>query len=168
LFNEAKLFVYREVWEMRKINPELQERLGKLISSMGYEYVGCEQVPQGRRFVFRIYVDRPNGVTVDDCTLVSRQVSAMMDVMDIFNGGYTLEVSSPGLDRPLFVIEHFQKYLGKRVKVRVVVPVNQRRQFKGVLREVVGDDIYLKMDETDEEVKLSFDNIEKAHLISEL
>lgn len=153
---------------MRKIDPELNERLVKLISSMGYEFVGCEQVPQGRQFVFRIYVDRPNGITVGDCSLISRQVSAMLDVVDVFQGRYTLEVSSPGLDRPLFEIEHFRQFVGKKVKIRLGIPVNQRRQYKGILQQVVGEDIYLKLDDTDEEVKFSFDNIEKAHLISEL
>ncbi len=104
---------------MRKIDPILHERLAQLIGAMGYELVGCEHVPQGRQMLFRIYIDSAKGVTVDDCSQVSRQVSAMLDVEDPFQGRYVLEVSSPGIDRPLFEIEHYQKYVGKRVKVRL-------------------------------------------------
>lgn len=153
---------------MRQLDPELQERLDKLISSMSYELVGCEKLPQGRGFLFRIYIDRPNGVTVDDCSLVSRQVSAMLDVMDIFHDKYTLEVSSPGIDRPLFTIDHFHKHIGNLVKVRLLIPVAQKRQLKGRLQQVEGDEIALKIDDTGEVIKVTFDNIDKAHLINEL
>lgn len=152
---------------MKQLDPELQERLEKLISSMGYELVGCEKLAQGRGFLFRIYIDRPNGVTVDDCSLVSKQVSAMFDVMDIFHDKYTLEVSSPGIDRPLFTLDHFRKYIGNLVKVRLVVPVGNTRQLKGRLQQVEGDELTLKL-ETGEMIKVAFDNLDKAHLINEL
>lgn len=153
---------------MRKIDPVLHERLVTLISSMGYELVGCELLPQGRQVLFRIYIDSPGGVTVDDCSKVSYQVSAMMDVEDPIQGSYSLEVSSPGIDRPLFELEQYQRYIGKRVKIRLYSPVNQRRQFKGVLQSVQGEDIYLLTDETKEAVKLPFSLIEKANLIGDI
>ncbi len=84
---------------MTKISPALQERLEKLIDSMGYGFVGVEILSQGRQMLFRLYIDTPTGVTLDDCARVSRQVSAMLDVEDLFQGKYTLEVSSPGIDR---------------------------------------------------------------------
>lgn len=154
---------------MKRLDPELHERLDKLISSMGYELVGCEKLPQGRGFLFRIYIDRPNGVTVDDCSLVSKQVSAMFDVMDLFHDKYTLEVSSPGIDRPLFTIGHFGKYIGQLVKIRLMLPMaGQKRQLKGRLQQVEGDEIVLKLDDTGEIMKVTFDNIDKANLINEL
>jgi ribosome maturation factor RimP len=153
---------------MKKIDPVLHERLSQLIGSMGYELVGCETVPQGRQMIFRIYIDSPKGVTVDDCSRVSRQVGAMMDVEDPFESRYALEVSSPGIDRPLFEIEHYRKYIGKRIKLKLYSPVNQRRQFKGVLQRVEGEDIFLLVDDTEQEVKLSYSMIEKASLVGEI
>lgn len=153
---------------MRKIDPKLHEQLVKLISSMGYELVGCETIPQGRQMTFRIYIDSPKGVSVDDCSLVSRQVGAMMDVANPFQANYALEVSSPGIDRPLFELEHFIKFVGKQIKLKLYSPVNQRRQYKGLLQRVEGEDIYLFVPDLEQEVKLSFSNIEKASLIGEV
>lgn len=153
---------------MRKIDPVLHEQLVTLITSMGYELVGCELQPQGRQMTFRMYIDGKNGVTLEDCSLVSHQVSAMLDVMDPIQARYSLEVSSPGIDRPLFEIEHFQRFVGSKVKIKLYSPINQRRQFKGVLSRVEGTDIYLQIEEAEEEVKLPFSAIEKANLIGEV
>lgn len=153
---------------MRKIDPVLHERLATLISSMGYELVGCEMVPQGRQMVFRIYIDSETGVTADGCAQVSYQVSAMMDVEDPIQSRYSLEVSSPGIDRPLFEIEHYRKYIGKTVKIRLYAPINQRRQFKGILQRVEGEDIYLLVDGVEQEIKLPFSAIEKGNLVGDV
>ena len=153
---------------MRKIDPVLHERLATLISSMGYELVGCEMVPQGRQMVFRIYIDSETGVTADGCAQVSYQVSAMMDVEDPIQSRYSLEVSSPGIDRPLFEIEHYRKYIGKTVKIRLYAPINQRRQYKGILQRVEGEDIYLLVDGIEQEVKLPFSAIEKGNLVGDV
>lgn len=153
---------------MRKIDPVLHERLVTLISSMGYELVGCELLSQGRQTIFRIYIDSERGVTVEDCSRVSRQVSAMMDVEDPIQSGYSLEVSSPGVDRPLFEIEHFRRYIGKQVKIRLHSPINQRRQYKGILQRVEGEDITLLVEELEHEVIVPFSLIEKANLISDI
>lgn len=152
---------------MRHIDPVLHEQIETLIVSMGYELVGCEVLPQGRQMVFRIYIDKSNGVTLDDCSLVSSQVSAMMDVQDPIHARYYLEVSSPGIDRPLFEIKHFHQYIGKLVRVRLRSGVDQRKQYKGVLLRVEGEDIYLFVDELKQEVKVPFSVIEKANLIGE-
>lgn len=153
---------------MRKVDPILVERLEALVNSMGCELVGCELFPQGRRMVFRIYIDSPRGVTVDDCSRVSYQVSAMMDVEDPIQGSYSLEVSSPGIDRPLFEIKHYQKYIGSHAKIRLRMPIDNRRQYKGILCRVEGEDIYLLVDDSKQEVKLPFSAIEKANLIGDL
>lgn len=153
---------------MRKIDPELQERLATLIGSMGYELVGCERVPQGRHMTFRIYIDKEDGVNVDDCSKVSGQVSAMFDVEDPIPGDYTLEVSSPGMDRPLFELAHFQKFVGNRVKIRLYSPLNDRRQFKGIMLRVEGEDIHLRIDDTNQEVILPFSSIDKANVVADI
>jgi ribosome maturation factor RimP len=169
LLVSTALTYYRQLvkgLDMKKIEPKLYEQLATLISSMGFELLGCE-LPQGREKVFRIYIDSPRGITVDDCSTVSYQVSAMLDVLDPIEGRYRLEISSPGIDRPLFAIKHYQKYIGSRVKIRLYTPVNQRRQYKGILQRVVGEDIYLLVNGLDEEVRLPFSAIEKANLIGD-
>ncbi|OGT45440.1 MAG: hypothetical protein A3E83_00055 [Gammaproteobacteria bacterium RIFCSPHIGHO2_12_FULL_41_20] len=135
---------------------------------MGYEFVGCEHAQEGRQRVLRIYIDKPSGVTVTDCSLVSRQAGAMLDVEDLIPSKYTLEVSSPGINRPLFELAHYQKYIGSRVKIRLHFPVNQRRQFSGVLVGVDGEDISLLVDNDETNTVLSFANIERAHVVAEI
>lgn len=153
---------------MGKINPVLYERLETLIVSMGYELVGCELLPQGRQMAFRIYIDSKTGVTVEDCSLVSRQVSAMMDVEDPIQNRYLLEVSSPGIDRPLFEIKHYHQYIGRHIRVRLRLAINERKHYKGVLQRVEEEDIYLFVEELMQEVKVPFAAIEKANLIGDI
>ena len=152
---------------MGKLNNALHDKLDNTIKSMGYELVGVEMLPQGRQLLLRIYVDRANGVTVDDCSLISRQLSAMLDVEDPIQSRYILEVSSPGVDRPLFVLEHYQKYVGQQIKVKLHVPIQQRRQFRGVLQRVEGDQIHLRVKDVDNEIVVPFSSIDKANLIGE-
>ena len=156
---------------MRKIDPVLYERLAALITSMGYELLGCELCPQGRQMVFRIYIDglqADKRVTLDDCSRVSHQVSAMMDVEDPIQGRYALEISSPGIDRPLFELKHYQRFIGSEVKIRLYAPINQRRQYKGVLQRVEGENIYLLVDGSEKEAVIPFSAIEKANVIGDV
>lgn len=149
---------------MKKIDPQLQEKMGKIISNLGYELLGCELLSAGRRSVLRIYIDSPKGVDVEDCSIVSHQVSAMLDVEDPFQGKYTLEVSSPGVDRPLFEKEHYKKYIGSQIKVKLHVAINNRKQYKGILQNVDDEAIYIAVEGL-EQIKLPFAMIDKANLI---
>lgn len=151
---------------MIKIAPALHDRLAHVVSAMGYEFVGGEMDGQGRGGILRLYIDSDKGVTLDDCSRVSRQVSAVLDVEDPVQGHYNLEVSSPGLDRPLFEIAHYQKQIGNRIKLRVCAPVLNRRKFIGVLLRVDGNDIHLLVDE--KEVVLPFSAIEKANVVADI
>lgn len=152
---------------MKEAELTLRDRLQTLVIAMGYEFVGLELQKQSRRrSVLRIYIDSTNGVTLDDCTKVSRQVSAMLDVEDPIQGEYNLEISSPGLDRPLFEIAHYQRFIGSRVKVRLHSPLVDRRNFVGVLLRVEGDNIHLLVDQ--DEVVVSFSSIDKAKLIADI
>lgn len=154
---------------MKKIDPTLKEQLKKLIVAMGYQLIGGEIIPSGRRNTFRLYIDKEGGVTATDCSHVSHQVSGLLDVQDPFQGRYDLEISSPGIDRPLFEIEHYQQYIGKPVKIRLYSPIDGgQRNLKGFLDHVDGDVIYLLLEKEGPPIKITFSEIEKATLIGEI
>ena len=149
---------------MRSVEATLRDRLASVVNAMGYEFIGCELKRQGgQSIILRVYIDNEQGITLDDCSKVSYQISAVLDVEDPLPGRYTLEISSPGINRPLFEMAHYQKWLGYQVKIRVHHPINGRRQFKGVLQRVEGVNIYLLVDTG--EVVLPFSDIEQANLI---
>lgn len=152
---------------MRKINATIEDKLAALVTTMGYEFVGYEFAQENRRAIFRLYIDRPGGVSAKDCSAVSYQVSAMLDVDDPIDGQYVLEVSSPGLNRPLFAPAHYEKQLGQRIKVRLYAPLMQRKNFAGVLQRVESGQICLLLEEGNE-VMLPFSDIEKANVIADV
>lgn len=137
-----------------------------VIRTMGYELWGIEYLRQGRHSLLRVYLDKESGIDVEDCALVSRQLSGMLDVEDPISGGYTLEVSSPGLDRPLFSLEQYERYVGSRVKIRLRQSFENRRNFAGLLSAVEAGEVRLVIG--DEEYFLPFEAIEKANIVSEL
>lgn len=143
---------------------QLEGLFGPVIRAMGYELWGLEYVGQGRHSLLRVYLDKEGGIDVEDCALVSRQLSGILDVEDPISGEYTLEVSSPGLERPLFTLEHFRQYRGHQVKVRLRQSFDNRRNFTGLLREVEDEEVKLVIG--DEEFSLPFELIEKANLVS--
>ena len=130
---------------------------------LGFEIVAVELTGQGPSTVLRVYIDGPNGVTVDDCAKVSDQVSAILDVEDPIPNKFTLEVSSPGLDRPLCKVSHFEAVLGQRVKLQTSVDILGRRRFAGTLTEVTDQVVTLDIDGQTHEVPI--DNISKARLV---
>jgi len=151
---------------MRKLDSALHEKLLSLINSMGCEFVGGELMPQGGQMILRIYIDGEKGVTLDDCSRVSHQLSAMFDVEGPVQGRYILEVSSPGIDRPLFTLAHYQKHVGQEVKLKLHLPINQRRQYKGVLQQVTGADIHLLVEGIPQAVVVPFSAIDKGNLVT--
>lgn len=151
---------------MTKMATTLRDRLAPLVQTMGYEFVGCEYHGQGRYSVLRVYIDSETGITLTDCSRVSEQLSAVLDVEDPVPGKYSLEVSSPGMDRPLFEIAHYQKQIGHWLKVRTYTPIQNQRNFVGVLLRVEGNEIYLLVGA--EERMLSFSNIEKANRVADI
>lgn len=144
----------------------VEQLIEPVIVALGYEFVGVEYSPQGRQSLLRIYIDNPDGITVDDCERVSRQVSAVLDVEDPIQGQYRLEVSSPGLDRPLFTLEQFSRFVGKTVKLRLVAPKEGRRNFSGTLKQVDNESVMIEQD--GEDLALPFGQIDKAHLVPEI
>ncbi|WP_417227459.1 ribosome maturation factor RimP [Amphritea sp.] len=141
----------------------LQELIEPSVVALGYQLWGIEMVSQGRHSMLRIYIDAENGVGVDDCANVSRQVSGILDVEDPISGEYTLEVSSPGMDRPLFTLEQYKAFVGHVVQVKLRMPFDGRRRFKGILNGIEDEDIVLVVDQ--EEYLLPIDHIEKANIV---
>ena len=142
---------------------QLQALLAPVVEALGYECWGVELISQGRHSVLRVYIDRPEGILIDDCEAVSRQVSGILDVEDPISGEYTLEVSSPGMDRPLFTLEQFAKHAGEQVKIRLRSPYEGRRNYQGILRGVEEQDVVVLVD--DHEYLLPIDSIDKANII---
>lgn len=147
---------------VEKINNMIKPTLTEL----GFELVGCEFESRKGGGLLRVYVESEKGVNIDDCAIISRQISAILDVEDPISSQYHLEVSSPGLERPLFTLEHFQRFVGRQAKLRIRRPIAGQRNFVGTLASVDGDIITLSIDQA-EPIQLAFDNIEKAHLALE-
>jgi ribosome maturation factor RimP len=137
--------------------------IGTTVQALGLELWGVELLQQGRYSLLRVYIEREEGVTIEDCEKVSRQVSALLDVEDPIAGEYTLEVSSPGVDRPLFSVEQYAKYVGSEVNLKLRRAVDGRRKFKGQIIKVSGDIVGLLVEGT--EYDLEHSEIEKASIV---
>ncbi len=146
---------------------ELEGLLAPVVDSLGYEFVGLEYLPQGKHSLLRIYIDKAGGVTVDDCGTVSHQVSGVLEVEDPISGHYVLEVSSPGLDRPLFKFEDFERFSGNIVQIRLQTPLAGQRNFKGLLQGVDAADQLVELAIDEEIISLPWERIEKARLVFE-
>lgn len=136
--------------------------LRSTVQALDLELWGVEYLTRGRSALLRIYIDGADGVTIDDCERVSRQVSAVLDVEDPLPGEYTLEVSSPGLDRPLFYFEQFGQFVGDVVNLRLRGPLNGRRKYKGVLEKADAGIITMTVD--NEQIEIPYDQVEKANI----
>ena len=148
---------------MDRLEKKLNDMFEPVIESMAYELIGVELTGSGNGTVLRIYIDAENGITVDDCQAVSYQVSGILDVEDPLQSHYTLEVSSPGLDRPLVKPEHFKQFTGELVKIRSTEAVLGRKNFKGMLESFDGEYLYVAVD--NEVYEIPFDVVEKANLV---
>ena len=132
----------------------IAQLLSPTVESLGLELLGVEYLPAPGGATLRLYIDRPGadasaegqGVGIEDCEAVSREVSAQLDVEDPISGNYTLEVSSPGVDRPLFTPAHFQRFLGEQAKVVLKLPQDGRRRLTGRIAAVEGDTITFDVD----------------------
>lgn len=155
------------VSEIYEVAMKPQERLAGLIepvvSGLGYELIDIEF--DAHRRVLRVYIDSESGITLDDCTRVSYQLSGVLDVEDPIPGRYQLEISSPGLDRPLSKLEHFVRFKGSLARLQLARPIDGRRKFKAYLAGVEGD--YVLIQEGGETLRIPFESIEKARLAPE-
>lgn len=149
---------------MATLEQNLQEMLQDAVEDLGCELWGIECQRTGRFMTVRLFIDKDSGVTVDDCADVSRQVSAILDVEDPIADKYNLEVSSPGLDCPLFTLPQFERYIGQDIAVHLRIPVMERRKWQGQLERIEKDMITLIVD--DQEQILVFGNIQKANVVA--
>ena len=149
---------------MATLEQNLQEMLQDAVEDLGCELWGIECQRMGRFMTVRLFIDKDGGVTVDDCADVSRQVSAILDVEDPIADKYNLEVSSPGLDRPLFTLSQFERYIGQDIAVHLRIPVMERRKWQGKLERIENDMVILIVD--GQEQVLVFGNIQKANVVA--
>lgn len=144
------------------IQDELEHLLAPTINDMGYELWGCEYLSQGKHSLLRIYIDKADGIGIEDCQDVSHQVSALLDVEDPIPGNYSLEVSSPGIPRPLFYGWQYQRYLGQQVQIKTFKPFKNKRKLQGTIISASENSVVLNINSEDHE--LLFSNIVKAYL----
>ena len=148
---------------MATLEQKLQELVQGSVEDLGCELWGIECQRVGRYLTVRLFIDKEGGVTVEDCADVSRQVSAVLDVEDPIADKYNLEVSSPGLDRPLFTLNQFERYLGQEILLHLRIPVVDRRKWQGQLAKIENDMITLIVDGIEQ--VLAFGNIQKANVV---
>ncbi|WP_386693281.1 Ribosome maturation factor RimP [Lonepinella sp. MS14434] len=147
---------------MATLEQKLTALLQGSVADLGYELWGIECQRTGRFMTVRLFIDKENGVGIEDCADVSRQVSAILDVEDPITDKYNLEVSSPGLDRPLFTLSQYERYVGKEICVHLRIPVADRRKWQGVLEKLDNDMLTLIVDNQPQ--TLVFGNIQKANV----
>lgn len=140
--------------------------LRPLVTDLGYELLGLELDGHSKHGTLRLYIDRPDysgEILVADCARVSREVAALMDVEDPLPGKYNLEVSSPGVDRPLFTVEQFAAFIGEEAKLKLFSPIDGRRKLKGNIVAVSGEQITLSCD--DDDIVINMADIRIARLV---
>lgn len=147
------------------LSTQLESIFEPILADLGYELLLVEIKGGGQDCLLRVYIDGPNGIGLGDCEAASREMSAALDVADVIAEAYTLEVSSPGLDRPLAKLKHFEQFAGQVARVQMRLPVEGRRRFRGVITAVEGETVCLKVDGN--AVVLPFEMIEKARLVPE-
>jgi len=134
-----------------------------VLEALGLRLWGVEYIGQGRHTLLRVYIDKDGGIDVEDCAEASRQISAILDVEDPIKSEYTLEVSSPGIERLLFTLEQYRQYTGSEIKLRLQQNFAGRRNFSGILASVLDDEIELVAGE--EKFNFPFELVEKASLV---
>jgi ribosome maturation factor RimP len=144
---------------------QIAELVRPVVESLGLELADVEFAGGGRHGVLRLFIDRKEGVSLHDCEEVSRQVGYLLDVEDPFPHPYTLEVSSPGLDRPLKRMADFEKYQGRKVKIKTVNPIRDQKIFEGRIQGVRGESVLIRIRE--EILEIPYPEISQARLVVE-
>lgn len=141
----------------------LQNLIKKTVEGLGYMLWGYEYRPHSESALLRIFIEKDEGISVEDCATVSRQIGAVLDVENIIPVAYILEVSSPGMDRVLFTADQYQEYIGELIKIRTRSPIEERRNFKGSLIKADENTVVIKVDNT--EFEIPFESIDRARLV---
>lgn len=143
----------------RKIEDIVTELAAPIVEKEKFELVDVEFIKEAGNWYLRIYIDKPEGITLDDCQIVSEQVGGILDKKDPIEQSYFLEVSSPGLDRPLKKDRDFEKYKGELVDVKVFQAVNGKKVFQGELMGLKDDKICIKPEKADEIMEFERDKV---------
>ena len=159
------LFISDMEPKTQSIVKQVETLVEPILEEMGYELVDVEYVSSYGRWILRLFVDKEGGVSIGDCSRISEDLGDLLDVKEFIRHGYNLEVSSPGLDRPLKKEKDLSRALGKRVKIRMTTPLEGRRNFTGVLIRYGDGVLHLEVD--GREVALSWPDVAKANLIYE-
>lgn len=146
------------------ISDQIEQLVEAPIESLGYELVGVEYIQNGVNTVLRLYIDSEQGIGIEDCERVSHQVSGILEVEDPISSAYALEISSPGFDRPLFKERDFVRFTGSDVKIAMKLPIQGRRNFRGILQGFSDGDILIEVD--GEVYELPLTKLSKAKLVA--
>ena len=145
-----------------QLKREITKLIEPIISSMGYEMWGLNITNQSNSLKFTLYIDSNSGINIADCEKVSNQVTHLLDTEEIFDANYVLEVSSPGLNRVLITKDHFSKYINNNVKVKLKWLVNNRKNIKGIIKNVTNDHVVIN--DNKEIFEIKYDSIDSARL----
>ncbi len=145
---------------------DLTQIFEPVVESMGYELVGVEFNAGNGHGTLRVYIDREQGVNIEDCASISHQLSGLLDVEEPIKQAYDLEISSPGIDRPLFKLADFERFIGKIAKIKLLVGVQGRKNFKGRLQGVT-DAKLINIEVDGESFDLPYSDIARANLVGE-
>lgn len=159
---------------MAQLMEQLERLIQPLLDEMNLELVDLEYKREQQGWTLRFYLDKDGGVTLDDCAAASREISTLLDVEDLIDGAYHLEVSSPGIERPLKKLSDFQRFSGRPVKIKTLTGLDpehsgrSRKTFSGQLIGIEGSDVLLRIEEKDNlDIRIPFSDIDKANLIYE-
>jgi len=157
------LFCVKEGMSKPIVNERIQKLAVEVAANNGLELVHVEEKGTGKSRTLRVFIDKPEGVTIEDCSLVSRELGDLLDVEDLIHTEYILEVSSPGLERELYSLKDFEKFAGSLAKLKTKSPLNGQKNFRGKILRVEGEEIFLD-DRTTGEVSFPYDAVLKANL----
>ncbi|AOM02553.1 ribosome maturation factor RimP [Cobetia marina] len=141
----------------------LKALIDPVVSALGFELWGIDYLSQGKQSRLVIYIDHSDGISVDDCASVSRQVGAVLDVEDPITGQFQLEVSSPGMDRPLFTLDQYERYIGHVVALRLRQAFDGQRKYQGLVTGTEDGDVVIRVDE--EEYCFPIESIDQARIV---
>ena len=145
------------------VTEKVNEIAEKVAEKNNFELVRAEVVGSAKEPIIRIYIDKPQGITHDDCSKVSHEVGEFLDAGDFISSEYTLEVSSPGLERELYSLKDFEKFAGNLAKIKTRTPINGQKNFRGRIKAVENDEIVFN-DKTNGEVRFPYETVAKANL----
>ena len=148
---------------MKRAAPELWKCIETVVAGLGYNFVGARCGHERGDLLLRVFIDKAEGVTVDDCGVVSQQLGAVLDVENLLSSAYVLEVSSPGVERPLFEAKDFARFCGEKVFVKLLIPQQGQRRFRGHLKQCENGVITIEADGKSHLIALS--SIDNAHIL---